>query len=107
MKTYLFRHLPGTTRARTVNSSNLPNSIKKDRTHVLKPLYSEKERTGPTISNPGPMLLNMDATVLVAVTMETPWSEMTSVPAKNARTYKNTKAEIPNKVSSCTAFLPP
>lgn len=51
------------------NISNLPSSIAKESTHLLKQLYAEKLEAGPTAANPGPMLLKQAATAEKLVSM--------------------------------------
>ena len=56
----------------TVNNSNLPINISKDRTHLLASGSAEKFPVGPILPIPGPTLPRDVATALIASSNVTP-----------------------------------
>lgn len=109
--TYLYVYLlgfqkRGVNKINMVNNSNLPANIKNERSKVEPFEKMLKFITGPTRSNPGPILPKQATTALKLVNKLYPSKETNRVPAKRVRIYKNTKPVIAETVSMGKDFFP-
>ena len=77
----------------TVNNSNLPINISRERTHLLASGSAEKFPVGPILPIPGPTLLTDVATALIASSnVMPPIAVITTEPIVNINKYKNMNA---------------